>query len=851
MGLEIAIPPVPTANINTTTPTKTTPLYHQYSFPRFPNSAPTNYNSSPMTSQDYHQHRHQGIFTFSNGFDRSAMSQQDQQEQQQQSHSHTHHHQQQIRRDKLRVQGFEPMGPQPLVGIDPGEDSPGALHAYETAGMLSEMFNFGAGHGPGSAPELFEHQIPSSGFHRNPPLWYGGRQGSSNSRDSLGQQQQQQQISSMNAGSAAAAMQLFLTNPPPRSPSPPPPPPPPTAASSSTLHMLLPNPSGFHSIGSASSTNPPGLSNSVMTQQSPFTWVPDTSAHDHSGTAGPDIGSIVEGQGLSLSLSSSLQHLETAKAEELRIDIGSDGGMMFFNQAAGGGGGGASSSTNSGHHDSFKNLGTGAGVHHHPYLDNHQLHIGFGSSLGVVNVLRNSKYARPAQELLDEFCSVGRGHFSKTKFNKNNSSSTPSGTTGAAHNGSGGAAGAPSSSTKDAPPLSAADRMEHQRRKVKLLSMLDEVDRRYSHYCEQMQMVVNSFDLVMGFGAAMPYIALAQKAMSRHFRCLKEAIQAQLKHSCELLGEKDAAGSSGITKGETPRLKLLEQSLRQQQAIHQMGLMDQEAWRPQRGLPERSVNALRAWLFEHFLHPYPSDADKHLLARQTGLSRNQVSNWFINARVRLWKPMIEEMYQQESKEAEVRDRERNQSSTNSGSLNNNTNNTNAAQTSTPPPLTPTTTSAAAAAATTPTTSTAAADTTGIRSEIVINALSENDLSHFANINRQSCTPSSFSECQANRHQPPPPYHAPSNPALPPLATDATVSQGFPTDTNRHRLLNASVDRDYGTTSADSIIGPTGAAAAAATLIRFGAGDVSLTLGLRHAGNPQDKGAFSVRDFENC
>lgn len=52
----------------------------------------------------------------------------------------------------------------------------------------------------------------------------------------------------------------------------------------------------------------------------------------------------------------------------------------------------------------------------------------------------------------------------------------------------------------------------------------------------------------------------------------------------------------------------------------------------------------------YFSCRYPSDADKHLLARQTGLSRNQVSNWFINARVRLWKPMVEEMYQQESKE---------------------------------------------------------------------------------------------------------------------------------------------------------------------------------------------------------
>jgi len=118
-----------------------------------------------------------------------------------------------------------------------------------------------------------------------------------------------------------------------------------------------------------------------------------------------------------------------------------------------------------------------------------------------------------------------------------------------------------------------------------------------------MQMVVNSFDLMMGFGAAVPYTALAQKAMSRHFRCLKDAITAQLKQSCELLGEKEGAGASGLTKGETPRLKVLEQSLRQQRAFHQMGMMEQEAWRPQRGLPERSVNILRAWLFEHFLHP--------------------------------------------------------------------------------------------------------------------------------------------------------------------------------------------------------------------------------------------------------
>ncbi|KAF3533584.1 hypothetical protein DY000_02036729, partial [Brassica cretica] len=39
---------------------------------------------------------------------------------------------------------------------------------------------------------------------------------------------------------------------------------------------------------------------------------------------------------------------------------------------------------------------------------------------------------------------------------------------------------------------------------------------------------------------------------------------------------------------------------------------------------------------------YPNDSEKHLLAIRSGLTRSQVSNWFINARVRLWKPMIED-----------------------------------------------------------------------------------------------------------------------------------------------------------------------------------------------------------------
>nr|XP_019709904.1 BEL1-like homeodomain protein 4 [Elaeis guineensis] len=560
-------------------------------------------NSPTSMSQGFHH----GIFGFSDGFDRSTSQGQQQ------------HVAQQSRRDKLRVQGFE-TGDHPLVPIEEqGAESSiydSTAAAAGASNMLSEMFNF-------PTSDLLASQIyrqtprtgPMAGFSGD---WYGANRqgvvlGGTNNLSSLGDStvkhhhdgshQQQHPISGLNADSAAA-MQLFLMNPtlqpppPPqqqhqRSPSPPPPAPPPTLH-----HHHHHQQQAFQSFGDASFS-----------------------------------GAVGESQRLSLSLSSSLQQFEMPKAEELRVR---DGVLYFNNQTQ------------------------QQQQHHHPpslHLQGHghgqAVHIEYGP-MGVVNVLRNSKYARAAQELLEEFCSVGRSQLKGSRIGRHRgSSSNPN--LNPIHGGGGGAsssaaAAGSSSSSKDLPPLSPADRFEYQRKKAKLISMLDEVDRRYNHYCDQMQMVVNSFDSVMGFGAATPYTALAQKAMSRHFRCLKDAIAVQLKQTCELLGDKEAGSGSGLTKGETPRLRFIDQTLRQQRAFHQMGMMEQEAWRPQRGLPERSVNILRAWLFEHFLHPYPSDADKHLLARQTGLSRNQVSNWFINARVRLWKPMVEEMYQQEAKE---------------------------------------------------------------------------------------------------------------------------------------------------------------------------------------------------------
>ncbi|KAK4844570.1 hypothetical protein QYF36_021795 [Acer negundo] len=264
-----------------------------------------------------------------------------------------------------------------------------------------------------------------------------------------------------------------------------------------------------------------------------------------------------------------------------------------------------------------------------------------GKAESIEFQVRNSKYLGPAQDLLNEFCSLGTKQNDALQKLKTTQQKTKQ------RDDENNIAGSSSSSRKQS--LHSLEFMELQKRKTKLLSMLDEVDRRYRHYCDQMKAVVSSFEEVAGHGAAKVYSALASKAMSRHFRCLRDGIVNQIQATRKAMGEKDPV-APGTTRGETPRLRILDQNLRQQRAFQQMSMMESHPWRPQRGLPERSVSVLRAWLFEHFLHPYPSDVDKHILARQTGLSRSQVSNWFINARVRLWKPMVEEMYLEETKE---------------------------------------------------------------------------------------------------------------------------------------------------------------------------------------------------------
>lgn len=51
-------------------------------------------------------------------------------------------------------------------------------------------------------------------------------------------------------------------------------------------------------------------------------------------------------------------------------------------------------------------------------------------------------------------------------------------------------------------------------------------------------------------------------------------------------------------------------------------------------LPKETVQILNTWLLDHLRNPYPTPQEKRELLIKTGLTKIQLSNWFINVRRR-------------------------------------------------------------------------------------------------------------------------------------------------------------------------------------------------------------------------
>ncbi|XVF80680.1 hypothetical protein PTKIN_Ptkin15bG0094000 [Pterospermum kingtungense] len=113
------------------------------------------------------------------------------------------------------------------------------------------------------------------------------------------------------------------------------------------------------------------------------------------------------------------------------------------------------------------------------------------------------------------------------------------------------------------------------------------------------EIIISSFDGIAGCAASKHYTELTLQTISRHFRCLRDASSGQIQATRKSLGEQETTENSegvGIT-----HLRYVDQKLRQHKALRQLGMMQHNAWRPQRGLPKSFVSILRVWLLEHFL----------------------------------------------------------------------------------------------------------------------------------------------------------------------------------------------------------------------------------------------------------
>ncbi|CAM9814265.1 unnamed protein product [Chrysoparadoxa australica] len=57
-------------------------------------------------------------------------------------------------------------------------------------------------------------------------------------------------------------------------------------------------------------------------------------------------------------------------------------------------------------------------------------------------------------------------------------------------------------------------------------------------------------------------------------------------------------------------------------------------------LPTPATEAMKSWFSAHWECPNPSDDQKLKFVRKFGISKKQVENWFINQRMRLWRPAM-------------------------------------------------------------------------------------------------------------------------------------------------------------------------------------------------------------------
>ncbi|GAU26973.1 hypothetical protein TSUD_06450 [Trifolium subterraneum] len=149
------------------------------------------------------------------------------------------------------------------------------------------------------------------------------------------------------------------------------------------------------------------------------------------------------------------------------------------------------------------------------------------------------------------------------------------------------------SSMSEAYADSSLQRHAAESKKSQLLMLLQLVDSQYSQCLAEIHTVVSAFHAATELNPQI-HAHFAVKTVDRLYKDLRERI------SNHILAMGSNFNSSWSE--EDNEFSVETSFIQKQWALQQLKRKDQ-LWRPQRGLPEKSVSVLRDWMFQNFLHP--------------------------------------------------------------------------------------------------------------------------------------------------------------------------------------------------------------------------------------------------------
>lgn len=122
-----------------------------------------------------------------------------------------------------------------------------------------------------------------------------------------------------------------------------------------------------------------------------------------------------------------------------------------------------------------------------------------------------------------------------------------------------------------------------------------QVDSRYNQCLDEIHTVVSAFHAATELDQQV-HAQFALKTISILYKDLRDRISNYIISMGEIFND---SRSEEEDKARPTEALFIEKHW----ALQQFKRKEHQIWRPQRGLPERSVSVLRTWMFQNFLHP--------------------------------------------------------------------------------------------------------------------------------------------------------------------------------------------------------------------------------------------------------